>query len=344
MGVQPLASSMESSIRATSFANPMTQTQQGKASGSAIHLPPTLEAYAYQVIEEQYRRIAKQEKKVLADKDPEALHQMRVGTRRLRTALQVFGSAIKIPKAGSADRLRDLASVLGDVRDLDVQLVSLEQEYRPNLNKKEQKQLDKVSKALQKQRVKAFARMKAVLSQPRYQELKTTYDDWLKHPRYTPVAQLPLSVLLPDLLGPLLSHLLLHPGWLISSKETSGERGAMLHELRKACKHARYQAEFFTPFYGEAFQAWVAEIKTLQAQLGDFHDTQVFLELVTKNLGHELRLPDLQAAIEQKQRGALVNWEEIRHKYLDEGFRYHLHRMLLQPIVQAGQVHPTLVR
>ncbi|MEP0913100.1 CHAD domain-containing protein [Leptolyngbya sp. GB1-A1] len=322
----------------------MTKAQQGRASNSATPPPQTLEAYAYQVIEEQYRRIVKQEKRVLADKDPEALHQMRVGTRRLRTALQVFGSAIDIPKAGSAQRLRDLARVLGEVRDLDVQLASLEQEYRPNLNQKEQKQLDKVSEALKKQRVKAFARMKAVLSQPLYQELKTTYADWLKRPRYTSIAQLPLSVLLPDLLGPLLSHLLVHPGWLISSKETSGEKGIMLHELRKACKHARYQAEFFMPFYGEQFQDWVAEIKALQAQLGDFQDTQVFLELATKTLGRELRLPDLQAAIEQKQQGALVNWEEIRQKYLDEGFRYHLHQMLLQPTVKAGQVHPELVR
>lgn len=322
----------------------MTQPQQSKASDSATHLPQTLEAYAYQVIEEQYRRIVKQEKKVLADKDLESLHQMRVGTRRLRTALQVFGSAIEIPKAGSAQRLRDLARVLGKVRDLDVQLASVEQEYRPNLNKKEQKQLDKVSEVLKKQRVKAFARMKAVLSQPLYQELKTTYADWLKRPRYTPVAQLPLSVLLPDLLGPLLSHLLLHPGWLISNKETSGEKGVMLHELRKARKHARYQAEFFTPFYGEAFEDWVAEIKALQAQLGDFQDTQVFLEFVTKTLECELRLPDLQGMVEQKQRGALVNWEEIRQKYLDERFRYHLHRMLLQPTVKLGQVHPELVR
>jgi len=280
---------------------------------------------------------------VLADKDPEALHQMRVGTRRLRTALQVFGSAIDLPKAGSAQRLRNLARVLGKVRDLDVQLASLEQEYRPNLNQKEQKQLDTVSEALKKQRVKAFARMKAMLSQPLYQELKTTYTHWLQRPRYIPIAQLPLSILLPDLLGPLLSHLLLHPGWLISSKEAAGENGVMLHELRKACKQVRYQAEFFTPFYGAAFEDWIAEIKALQAQLGDFQDTQVFLELTTKILGRELCLPELQAIIEQKQREALVNWEEIRQKYLDERFRYHLHRMLLQPTVKAGPVHPELV-
>ncbi|MBD1844334.1 CHAD domain-containing protein [Cyanobacteria bacterium FACHB-63] len=69
---------------------------------------------------------------------------------------------MEIFKAGSAQRLRDLARVLGKVRDLNVQLVSLEQEYGSNLNKKEQKQLDKVSEGLQKQRVKAFARVKVV--------------------------------------------------------------------------------------------------------------------------------------------------------------------------------------
>ncbi len=80
----------------------MSEAQQGESANSIAQLPQPLEAYAHQVIAEQYRRIVKQEKKVLADKDPEALHQMRVGTRRLRTALQVFGGAIELPKAGSA--------------------------------------------------------------------------------------------------------------------------------------------------------------------------------------------------------------------------------------------------
>ncbi len=210
--------------------NPIPRVQRGESSSRVAQLPQTLEAYAHQVIEEQYRRIIKQEKKVLADKDPEALHQMRVGTRRLRTALQVFDTAIEIPKAGSAQRVRDLARVLGEVRDLDVQMASLEQEYWPNLGKREQKQLDKVSDALKQQRLKAFAKMKTVLSQPLYQELKTTYADWLKRPRYTPIAKLPLSILLPDLLGPLLSDLLLHPGWLISWR----------HRLYSSIKVARH--------------------------------------------------------------------------------------------------------
>lgn len=320
----------------------MAKSQQGHPFKQTAH-PQTVGEYAHQVIEEQYQRIIKQEKKVLGDKDPEALHQMRVGTRRLRTALQVFEPAIRLPKAGSARRLRNLARVLGEVRDLDVQLASLKDHYRPHLEKREQKQLDKVSEALTDQRKSAFAQMKAVLTQPPYQELKTTYTQWLQQPRYTAIAQLPLSALLPDLLSPLLSHLLLHPGWLISTEQATGENGVLLHELRKDCKHVRYQTEFFVPFYGEEFQTWIEEVKNLQAQLGDFQDTEVFLDLSARTLGQKTRLPGLQAMVDQTRNQALANWEEVRHKYLDEGFRYHLHQTLLHPITKSSPVHPELV-
>lgn len=321
----------------------MAKSRQGSSLEQSSKISQTLGEYAYQVIEEQYQRIAKQEKKVLADKDPEALHQMRVGTRRLRTALQVFEAAIELPKAGSAKRLRDLARVLGEVRDLDVQLASLKDEYCPKLDKREQKQLDKVFAALTDQRKTAFANMKSVLTESLYQDLKKTYSAWLKQPEYTPVAQLPLSVVLPDLLSPLLSDLLLHLGWLVSTEQASGENSVMLHELRKACKHVRYQAEFFIPFYGEEFHNWIEEIKVLQAQLGEFQDTEVFLELSTQTLGRKAHLPNLQAVVDQKRSQALSNWEDVRQKYLDDGFRYHLHQMLLQPTVKASKVHPELI-
>lgn len=333
----------------------MAKTHRDSLSEQATQHPKTLGNYGHQVIEQQYHRIVKQEQKVLADKDPEPLHQMRVGTRRLRTALQVFGSAIDVPKAGGAERLRKLAKVLGEVRDLDVQMASLQEEYYPNLNKQEQKQLDKVCKALTAQRKQAFANMEQTLTQSLYEGMKKTYVKWLKQPRYAPIAQLPLSVVLPDLLSPLLSELLLHPGWLISveqvadqnsnsdaSSDHADSNSVILHDLRKACKHVRYQAEFFTPFYREEFENWIDEIKTLQDQLGDFQDSQVFLELIAGILGDK-DLPNLQELVRQKRRKALSNWDEIRHKYLDHGFRYHLHQMLLQPIDKAGNVHPELI-
>lgn len=61
----------------------------------------TLGDYAHSVLNDQYRSIFKYEKKVLADTDPEDLHRMRVGTRKLRTAFQVFGMAVQMPKGAN---------------------------------------------------------------------------------------------------------------------------------------------------------------------------------------------------------------------------------------------------
>ena len=66
-----------------------------------LDLSIKLGEYSYQIIQQNFQRIIEQEKAIFEDKDPEPLHQMRVGMRRLRTAIQVFGSAIVLPKAVS---------------------------------------------------------------------------------------------------------------------------------------------------------------------------------------------------------------------------------------------------
>jgi CHAD domain-containing protein len=289
----------------------------------------TLGEYAHTVIDEQYRAIAKQEKKVLADKDPEHLHHMRVGTRRLRTALQVFGGVVELPKAAQEKRISALAKVLGKLRDLDVQTADLQDNYRPELSKAEQPLLDEAIDGLLRERRKAFAGVEDALTRSRYQNLKAAYETWLGEPRYTRLAQLPLLPLLPDLLSPLLSTLLLHPGWLIEASHISAEENEILHDLRKTCKHARYQAEFFKSFYGDDFHTWIGDIKAIQELLGKVHDSQVLEELLAEQLPKRSQLPGLQESIRRAQTETMKHWEPIRQKYLDPEFRSHLHHMLL---------------
>ena len=58
--------------------------------------------------------------------NPEALHDMRVATRRLRAAVRVFGEGIPVRSRNGLNReLRWLGQLLGPVRDLDVQLAKL---------------------------------------------------------------------------------------------------------------------------------------------------------------------------------------------------------------------------
>jgi CHAD domain-containing protein len=49
-------------------------------------------------IEKHFKKTIKYEKDVLQDQDPENLHQMRVGMRRLRSAATGFSPALALPK------------------------------------------------------------------------------------------------------------------------------------------------------------------------------------------------------------------------------------------------------
>jgi CHAD domain-containing protein len=298
---------------------------------SEFNPSPTLGEYAHQIIAEQYRAIARLEKKVLADKDPEYLHRMRVASRRLRTALQVFEQAIKLPKAAQEKQVAATAKALGKLRDLDVQIADLQTNYRPNSKAKEQQQIDQVIQALRQQRRATFADTEELLTQSRYQDLKTAYETWLQHPQYTAIASQPLLLLLPDLLSPLLSTLLLHPGWLIPATDPAAAANEVLHDLRKACKHARYQAEFFAPFYGNTMQEWLEEVKQIQAKLGQVHDSQVLLQLMETHLPKHTKLPHLRQTVQQTQTEQMQEWDTVRQNYLNPAYRQHLHHLILQP-------------
>ncbi|GAB4158041.1 MAG: CHAD domain-containing protein [Cyanobacteria bacterium J069] len=307
---------------------PRSRKKQAKAAPSTL----TLGAYTHQVIGEQYRQMVKQEKPVLADTDPEHLHQMRVHSRRLYTALQVFGAAIDLPKAAQPKRVRALTKVLGKLRDLDVQITMLQTKYHPNLNPPEQGHLEEAIAALQHKRRKALAGTRHTFTQSRYQALKSAYETWLSAPHFTALAQMPIAAVLPDLLSPLLSTSLLHPGWLIATEEISEETAPTLHDLRKACKHVRYQAEFFADFYGTQFKTWISELKALQDSLGSLQDIQVLLELLAEVLPKRTDLSELKQIIQVDQVEILANWNEARLRHLDPAFRYQLYEMLLRPV------------
>ncbi|WP_019498414.1 CHAD domain-containing protein [Pseudanabaena sp. PCC 6802] len=297
----------------------------------------TIGEFVCAVIARQYKYMVTQERGVLADLDPEYLHQMRVGGRRLSTALQVFSHVVDLPKAAQEKRVRSLTKTLGALRDLDVQIDSLREDYCHRVSSAEREILDKVLASLDKQRQRAFAKVESILTHPSYEKLKAGCESWLEHPQFSSPVHFPLGLLLPDLLSPLLSALLLHPGWSIPIAETTGiseSNSEVLHDLRKTCKYVRYQAEFFTDFYGATFKEWIDELKELQDSLGKVQDMQVFQALLLRELPEGADLPELQRAIQDNLIGATVNWESVRQKYLSADFRYQLHQMILEPLMQ----------
>jgi CHAD domain-containing protein len=295
----------------------------------------SLGEYARQVIEQQFQHIIKQEEGVLEDADPEFLHQMRVGSRRLSTALEIFGQVVQLPKPARQKAVAGLAKSLGKLRDLDVQLITLKEEYSPRLKGNEQRSVNRLFEHLEDKRSHALLAVKRILSEEKYLNLKSEYTQWLAQPNYTPLAEINLELILPDLLSPLLSKLLLHPAWLIPVDDPSPSAALTLHALRKTCKSVRYQAEFFTNFYGADFQEWISQLKSLQDALGKVQDTHVFRKKMTTQFNDRQEFLELDSIIQEDCETALAGWDKIRHQYLDSDFRHGLRLMLITPTSQT---------
>lgn len=313
----------------------------------------TLGDYAYQAIGKHFKKSVKHETDVLGDEDSEPLHQMRVGTRRLRTALQVFDFALDLPEAISTKRIKKIAHSLGAVRDLDVLKLELEKRYRPRLGGVEQEKLDFVLENLQRQRRQDFTQLEQTLTGPRYQELKQAFQTWLDQPTYNPIANLPILEVLPDLLLPLISQLLLHPGWLVGATVRAGkvtlpkkisshtlneqieQQGMVLHDLRKQMKQVRYQTEFFVDFYDSTYAARVEDFKQVQELLGQIQDSQVLNEFLVSQMETDLNqvFPSLVKQIQQERTKAWKTWRPIQQRYLDPEFRQSLRSRVMTPVM-----------
>ncbi|MBT9316076.1 CHAD domain-containing protein [Leptothoe spongobia] len=294
--------------------------------------PERLGDYAHQAIQKCVRHILKQEKGVLAQKDPEFVHQMRIGLRRLRTASEVFGFAIALPNAMGERALKRLGKVLGRVRDLDV-LQDWFARYvdQTDLKKSEMKVLRTVTRRLKQHRQKYGVQMTKYLHSKAYKRLIKACDRWLKQPKYTSLACLPMTVALPDIQLPMISQLLLHPGWLVvhDTKKTELEQ---VHALRKRIKGVRYQMELLRTFYGETYKQQISAFKEMQDLLGGLQDQAVLQSFLVEVLGAKWpqKLPSLKKYFRQQHKQLWQRWLVVRQPYLSLTRRNELHQLFLE--------------
>jgi CHAD domain-containing protein len=102
---------------------------------------------------------------VLDTADPARVHKMRVATRRLRAALEVFGAGLprKPTRAALAD-VKALAAALGERRDCDV-LIELLGSLRPETRRAERAAIDQLVGELQDEQLAANRHLAQALAQ-----------------------------------------------------------------------------------------------------------------------------------------------------------------------------------
>jgi CHAD domain-containing protein len=205
---------------------------------------------------------------------PDAVHQMRVATRRLRGTLRSFGSVI--PRARSeavAAELTWLGALLGAARDgevlpahlqADLQSVPVELLIGPVQAR--------VQGHFAPRRAAAFAELIEALDSPRYARLLAELDRLALEPPLGPQAAAPARDVLPaavqrayrqaDKRMRRATHTPVGPA-----------QDAALHQARKSARRTRYAAEAARPAVGRPARRFARQMKKVQSVLGDHQDT-----------------------------------------------------------------------
>ncbi len=213
----------------------------------------------------------------------ESLHQMRVGLRRLRALLDMFGDLAPLPPE-LKEGLDWLSGELGATRDWDV----LAETTLPAVHGIHTEALQAAAKERARTLHKA---MLPTLHSPRYTQLMLQMNGWLRGRQWRPVSGLakddPLAQ--PALDG-LVSLVRKAQKRLRKRIETLDEQDAPArHRVRIAAKKARYAAEFFGDLLpAKEVKAYVKALSALQDRLGHLNDLAVAAKLlpVLENSGH----------------------------------------------------------
>ena len=275
--------------------------------------------------------------------DMECVHRMRVASRRLRSALRIFGECFKGKKAKKWRReVRQITSSLGEARDLDVQMELLGV-IGKNWDGEESVGLSLIIEMLRCRRASlqpdVISLMDTIVGAGPFQEMRSELADaveWNGDP----------SMLYPYAFGHAavaVEELMEHSHSVPVYEDWQGH-----HALRIAGKHLRYALEAFREAYPDGLDKDLRTLKKLQDTVGELHDCDVWLQRLP-SLREEApsaikAIDRLQLTFESKRKdlhGKLVTqWSAL----LQDRFLFRLlDKLKGRPLVEACPVKVALI-
>lgn len=240
----------------------------------------TGEAFAA-IAQASLHQIIANEAALVEARDPGAVHQMRVATRRLRAAITLFRPAIRDRHRKTiAQELRWLAKTLGDARELDV---FIEKDVA-RMRRKRPRNADAAELAahFDRERDAAYARVIEMLTGKRYRSLLLDTLAWIHCGAWrrrkdckTPVSELASRNLAKR------TKDVRRRARILSSLEVE-ER----HDLRLDVKKLRYASEFFADIFASRDEKtakraakFVKALEEMQERLGDLNDAATSISI-----------------------------------------------------------------
>jgi CHAD domain-containing protein len=245
----------------------------------------------------------------LVNDDPEAIHDLRVWSRRLQQALRVILPAPKPPKCKKVIRvLRQVRQALGPCRNLDVNIALIKEKRTHSGAGIVQRSWDAVQNELEERREALIGRARRDL---------TKYDFFAFIGRTTPLIENaderidPVEILDRATAGAM-------NAWEEAFTLAYQQRDeAQLHAFRIASKRLRYRAELLADLGQNQAKPLVTALKELQTVLGAWHDRCVLLQHIAEFIGQPNFLashPDMgRALLAEIEKDKLRNEDTIDH-------------------------------
>ncbi len=211
--------------------------------------------------------------------DPEYLHRMRVASRRLRNAMDLFSGCFPSSALKAWEKeARRLAKVLGEARDADVAIASLRKCLESLGDPRLKPGVERLLLRLAQRRERCQVKVTAALDHLEDSRLKTDMPEALRGL----AVEMRLSGL-EESSGVVAAHALRTISRRFAEFEAFDpvadhpERIDELHSMRIAAKHLRYTLEVYRPLFAGRLAQVLDRLKTIQDFLGEIHDCDVWM-------------------------------------------------------------------
>lgn len=207
--------------------------------------------------------------------EPDAVHQVRVNSRRLRSALQAYRPLLDRERTEPVvDLLREFGRRMAPARDTEV----LEERITDQLAElPEDLRLGPVqaftTRYFSRLGAQARADVVAELDGEHYVRLRLALDDLLADPPLTKRAGRPAKTELPAVVGRTARRLA--RAVRAANDPAHPHRDEAIHAARKAAKRLRYATDVAVPAVGSQAKRFAKGLKAFQTALGEHQDTVV---------------------------------------------------------------------
>lgn len=253
-----------------------------ESKGPGVEPSDTMAEAGRKILRQNFRKMRKQEPGVRKGEDIEAVHQMRVATRRMRAALALFAPYYRSKVATTLERgLKRTARALGGVRDLDV-FLDRANAHIARLPEGRRGEMAPMFDHWHARRDKARVDLMKWLDDSAYETFEERFKAFVETPG-AGIARDDVDIAHPTLVREIAPALIWEAYARVRAYEPLVPDAPIetLHALRIEGKRLRYTLEFFAEDLGPGAGRLISAVTSMQDHLGNLHDADVDVAALT---------------------------------------------------------------